>query len=1218
MSKFSGQIVFVIFFLLLLACNRQPDPVPFPDKEFGYAQPQTSPLQITETRKFQWDTISQGQLILEKKSLDLSRLPYYEYDSTGFKSFTKPPAESPIDLKNLPDSSFDLESLPSTQLVFKSFLTTPTSPEKILPPEIQKDSALTIYDLGPSQGLPAKFVTSALKDSKGLLWIGSGEGLFKYDGEYLQTILKLNQNTAPLGIAEDATGRIWVIQTHQITLIDQRAGLLKTCEMVSSPERNISRLFVDKKGRIWIPRTKSKKVIVIDPYSMSFKTIGRSEGLSDDTGGSDVIQTNDGDIWITTNTKGINIIDEKNKKIRYLTTKSGLPSDDYRAITKDSSGTIWIADFDANLEAINLKQSSRIHYGLDQGVRKTFLSNMSLDNIGRIWIGTGNGINVLDPLAGSMREISTKNGLAGNFIAGFILDNNNRMWVLTISGMHYIDQNAETTTPLARIQIISTMEDSTGIIWAATAKGIRLIDPVKKRIRNFDVSNGLGNNFVQSFVKNGREIWVTTNGGFDIIDPIQKTIQHFGRKQGMTNDSIYVVRKTDTENIWLAGPNNGVYRINLSQKSLYHSGKELGLSDNEIVDINLDEDGKEVLLATRFRGLDIVDTRKGTIQNIRSVPGLADTCFKMLIRDTWGKIWVGTDKGIYVIDKKENTITTLTTKEGLFDDLTLSLLEYKGNIIAASNKKVSIITPPWVSGDTSKKWHISLMDKSENLVRENAQAWSTDAITGKGNLIWGDRGLKMVYHITPYHAKNPIHITGVNIMTRPKYFINEMTLNDKDTLVTEDSIYVKGQKPKFKGYASLEQFARDSVAGPFALPVNLEIPYNQNSVQFHFIMSHLGSQEPTKYVYVLEGVDKSWSLPSIKPSTENYLNLSPGKYTFRVAGMGVDRVWSEPVSFSFTVLPPWYQTWWAYTIFILLGVGALRAYIVYRSRQLQLENKVLEEKVQTRTKQLQESIEELKNTQNQLIQSEKMASLGELTAGIAHEIQNPLNFINNFSDVNKELLAEMQAELDMGNVHEAKDIAQDIIENEEKIVYHGKRADAIVKGMLQHSRSKSGVKEMVDINAICDEYFRLSYHGLRAKDKSFNAFMKTEFDESIGRISVVPQDIGRVILNLINNAFYAVTDKKKTMPADYQPTVTVATRKLPNKVEIRVSDNGNGIPKMLLDKIFQPFFTTKPTGLGTGLGLSLSYDVVRKGHGGDIQVETNEGIGTSFIINLPV
>ena len=277
----------------------------------------------------------------------------------------------------------------------------------------------------------------------------------------------------------------------------------------------------------------------------------------------------------------------------------------------------------------------------------------------------------------------------------------------------------------------------------------------------------------------------------------------------------------------------------------------------------------------------------------------------------------------------------------------------------------------------------------------------------------------------------------------------------------------------------------------------------------------------------------------------------------------------------------------------------------------------LNEEIEAQKQKLEEALTELKSAQAQLIQSEKMASLGELTAGIAHEIQNPLNFVNNFSEVSNELLDEMKQEIDKGEMDEVKAIADDVKQNLEKILHHGKRADGIVKGMLQHSRTSTGQKELTDINVLADEYLRLAYHGLRAKDKSFNATMKTDFDESIPKINVIPQDIGRVILNLITNAFYAVSERKKLNIEGYEPVVTVSTRKFNDRITVHVKDNGTGIPQKVMEKIFQPFFTTKPTGQGTGLGLSLSYDIV-KAHGGELKVETIEGEGSEFIIQLPL
>ena len=292
-----------------------------------------------------------------------------------------------------------------------------------------------------------------------------------------------------------------------------------------------------------------------------------------------------------------------------------------------------------------------------------------------------------------------------------------------------------------------------------------------------------------------------------------------------------------------------------------------------------------------------------------------------------------------------------------------------------------------------------------------------------------------------------------------------------------------------------------------------------------------------------------------------------------------------------------------------------------------MKNEELQRLVDERTIQLQNSILELKSTQAQLIQSEKLASLGELTAGIAHEIQNPLNFVNNFAEVSAEMLVDMDAELDKGDIREAKAISADLQQNLSKINHHGQRASSIVKGMLEHSRVSTGVKEPTDLNALADEYLRLAYHGLRAKDNSFNATIETHFDPDLLLVSVIPQDIGRVLLNLINNAFYAVHQRAtdvETLHATslqqpaYQPTVTVSTQKTGDQIIIKVQDNGNGIPEFIREKIFQPFFTTKPTGQGTGLGLSLAYDIVTKGHGGSLEVDSTAEHGTIFSIKIPI
>ena len=411
----------------------------------------------------------------------------------------------------------------------------------------------------------------------------------------------------------------------------------------------------------------------------------------------------------------------------------------------------------------------------------------------------------------------------------------------------------------------------------------------------------------------------------------------------------------------------------------------------------------------------------------------------------------------------------------------------------------------------------------------------------------------------------------------------------------------------------------------------INLSYNQNVFSFSFAGINYSNPSLNKHLYKLENYDNDWRVAS-NEHVASYFYVPPGKYIFKVKASNNAGIWAEK-DLTIVIHPPWWQTWWAYTLFAIAFAFAIWGFVYYRSRNLLKEKRVLEHKVNVRTAEvmhqkeeiaiqrdnLEQTLSNLKITQSQLIQSEKMASLGELTAGIAHEIQNPLNFVNNFAEVNLELIEELKSE--KSKVKSERDeqledeLLNNIAENEQKIIHHGKRADAIVKGMLQHSRSSNSIKEPTDINALADEYLRLAYHGLRAKDKSFNATLKTDFDETIGNINIIPQDIGRVLLNLYNNAFYALGEKKKQTGNNYEPLISVSTKKINGKVEICIKDNGNGIPQKIIDKIFQPFFTTKPTGQGTGLGLSLSYDII-KAHGGEIKVETKDGEGSEFIIKL--
>jgi len=416
----------------------------------------------------------------------------------------------------------------------------------------------------------------------------------------------------------------------------------------------------------------------------------------------------------------------------------------------------------------------------------------------------------------------------------------------------------------------------------------------------------------------------------------------------------------------------------------------------------------------------------------------------------------------------------------------------------------------------------------------------------------------------------------------------------------------------------------------------------------------------------LEGFDEQWSAWS-KEIKKDYTNLPKGDYRFRVRAKNIYNHESAEATFALAILPPWYRTWWAYLLYVAALAVVISGFVLMRTRHLHVRSRELEKTVQERTQEirqqsvaiqsqadeLEEKNREIMRTQERLIVQEKLASLGQLTAGIAHEIKNPLNFVNNFAKLSVDLIVELREgfaqqkeRLDPDTQEDLQEVLRLLSQNIAKIDEHGRRADGIVKGMLLHSRGESGERRPADLNAILDEYVMLAYHGMRGTDSTFNIKIEKDYDPAVGRVEIFPQDISRVFLNLVNNACYATHQKARVGEGEsgrkgdgvsgrleeteapshpltlsptqpYSPTLTVRTKNLGDKVEIRIRDNGTGIPENVRNKVFHPFFTTKPTGQGTGLGLSISYDIIVHEHNGEIKVETEEGKFTEFVIRLP-
>jgi signal transduction histidine kinase/streptogramin lyase len=667
-------------------------------------------------------------------------------------------------------------------------------------------------------------------------------------------------------------------------------------------------------------------------------------------------------------------------------------------------------------------------------------------------------------------------------------------------------------------------------------------------------------------------------------------------------DSLRVVARDNFGNYWTIVKKNDINPSSfylLDGKKIHHLTMDsiLFFEGSECRDVFIGKNG-DTWVSSPFTGVHQYKLDNSTKKLSFVKKYLPDgTDVYTIYQDDNGIVWLGTyNNGLIKLNPASGNVKYYTRQDGLPSNFVIRIVP-AGNIL-------------WVVTDVGTFFLDTKTDSfliNKDLDEYVRQKTDGSFYTPVYSLSFNKPAITIADNKIAFTAKNGFCIFDprkISIDTiKPSLYISALNIND----------------------AAVSWERNDSI-------IPLQLKYFQNNLVIDYIGLQYDQPQKNQYAYYLKGVNNNWVAVGSE-RTARFSDLPPGHFEFYLKGANADGVWSPAKKMlSFTILPPWWKTWWAYSLYAVAFFVSLWAFIMYRSRTLKKKNVLLETKVKQRTNELHQSLEDLKATQKQLIQSEKMASLGELTAGIAHEIQNPLNFVNNFSEVSNELIEELidersktKEERDEGL---EEDILNDVAENLKKINHHGKRADAIVKGMLQHSRSSSGKKELTDINALGQEYLHLCYHGLRAKDKNFNAVpvdiaIKTNFESSLEKIPVVPQDIGRVFLNLFNNAFYAVNEHSNFVKGEqYHPVVSVSTKSVKSPsgdlgVLLTVSDNGSGIPQNIVDKIFQPFFTTKPTGQGTGLGLSLTYDIV-KAHGGHIKVETAEGEGTTFIVHLPV
>lgn len=1033
-------------------------------------------------------------------------------------------------------------------------------------------------------GMPNDFVMNTYQTMDGFIWMNSYSGFIRFDGKQFVTFNSSNtpafktDNSNSL-FTESADSTLW-FPIAGVGLVGYKNGvfnsyLTKTKDIfLRGKTAKGELLFSPPLGSVFDPEVKDS-FIVFDPI----------------------------------------------KKTHY-----SIPLDKFRDYRKNtavggcSSCNDW---FVAGGKLLHKgKNGQWREFGENEGIKQgVYIISHFKDSKGRVWLTSSEGIYIyngkaFDVFPGMEKvNIPTPNPS----FAYIVEDAKKGIWVSVGNGVAYLPEGSNQFYRFPRqylnIQTLHNLTvDRENNIWLASDRGLFKISPTK--VVNYAEAEGINNNRVSGITEiSNRKLLVVSamdsiywldNG---VIKPYQvKNRQAF---KGFVN-SIHVF-KDSKDNVWIANQ-YGVLKITPQGETNYDLNGQTryvaeGLDGNMYLGVaykgiaTIDANGK-----VRYLSLPKVDFSKiyvSSIRQLRDSSWLVTSYRTGAIRidksgqpttldlfdgatsiqvfnayeDQSGVLWFATGRGI--VRWKNEKASLISYASGLKETSVFSILmDHVGNWWFPTNKGIFYAKATELEAYANKQ--ISKIDWKHI---DDGDGMNNRQCVGARHSIVDRNGIVYVPSIGGLVVVNP---DNLQMNTTPP-LIRVNNLHVDDTVY-----YTKAKVPPGD-----HRYIFDYSALSFISP-------DKNQIKFRLI-----------------GRDTGW-IYSKGDNRAYYTNLPPGDYVFEVTGSNNDGVWAKDIAkFAFSIEPFFYQTIWFKLLLGLLLIGFIWLIVLWRTRAARVQNAWLETQVSQRTAELQTSLERLQSTQKQLVQAEKMASLGELTAGIAHEIQNPLNFVNNFSEVSNELIDEMKVELDKGEIEEAKAIANDIQQNLTKIAHHGKRADSIVKGMLQHSRSGTGQKELTDINALCDEYLRLSYHGLRAKDKQFQAQYETAFDSTLTAVSVMPQEIGRVVLNLINNAFYAVHARHKQAIASgkselYTPKVFMSTKLEAKMVSIEVKDNGNGIPAAIRDKIFQPFFTTKPSGEGTGLGLSLSYDIITKGHGGQLTVESEEGVGTTFRILLPI
>ena len=1107
-----------------------------------------------------------------------------------------------------------------------------------------------------SDGLVDERAVVMLKDVKGFLWFGSigKSDLSRFDGSTFKKYTPQPDKTEANGIGniraikEDSLHNIWIGADKGLMRYDIRADTFSffVGDTAGKSDKTIIPFWATKdemyclesESRVVSYHIQSlKKKVLLDRKMDDLQMIIRLYMLFDSTSNSLWVPVKDMDRQAMA-LLSISLSDGKRQYYRWPCTRPGASHDHYvEGIRHDwRRHSIWLNTGDGLME-FSLRDK-QFHF-VDAFAKLVKLKDydrwagLDLDNFGRVWVPTRpQGIIIYDPRTGLARQLFSNPELqrqTAEFNFQVYCDRDDIVWLshyypLGIRALLPLQQpltrykaNPRSKDSLSNGKISSIVPGPNGKLWIGTGDGLNIFDPEREKfevLREKDLPGFRGKGIIPLLVDTIHQVAWLNAASRDPIDIYRMQMYEMDLQTKICRPVFFGKAGKRLKDIYMCPADIMPIKNGFLFSDDIHGIYELKLGSN-IANLVVPFDttysiAKSVLVEGKFLFLKVYLTLPNLNYAFKNgqwvrIPHLLDTLewTSILYDKIDNTFWISLKNELVHFDSAFGKIRVYHKEDGYSGETVAMVMDNAHNLWMANNFK-QLCRLDMASGN------IYTLSEEDGYIKK-AFDWSVPFINdARGSLYLGagfdyssPAGLDRIY--TEKHASQYTTIP----------YLRSLTINRKP-------ITYPG------GSENIEQ-------------LSLSHAQNTIGVECGIIDYYARGKGHIRYKLELQGKLRDWVYP--QRNAIQLDDLVPGEYQLTIQASNVGNVFNSlEKTLKISISPPFWETWWFRVLTLMTGIAIVFGIIQYRSRNLKLRNKLLEEKVMLRTNELKHSLEELKETQTQLIQREKMASLGELTAGIAHEIQNPLNFVNNFSEVSAELVGEMKAEMKTGNSDEALNIADDIEANLQKIVRHGKRADAIVRGMLQHSRSSSGEKLPTDINALTDEYLRLSYHGMKAKDKSFISTIQTDFDEKLSaskpsgeKVVLVPQEIGRVLLNLFNNAFYAVGEKKKSLitnstggdtnehQAEYVPTVSVSTKRVysangAGSIEIRIRDNGTGIPEKVLNKIYQPFFTTKPTGEGTGLGLSLSYDIVTKMHGGELKVETVEGEWTEFTVQLPI